>query len=123
MEAGGRGGPRSFMSDWMASAGLLGERFSPINAMMSGLTSSDVSAGLRGVEKTPTGGNFLGLGLGGKDTAQSKYGTSSLWSGGGFGLGGSAWDGKSEGALAAQLSKAVALLADDIAGGLSRSGK
>ncbi len=33
------------------------------------------------------------------------------------------WDGKSEGALAAQLSKAVALLADDIASGLSRSGK
>ena len=96
MEAGGRGGPRSLMSDWMASAGLLGERFSPINAMMSGLTSSDVSAGLRGVEKTPTGGNFLGLGLGGKDTAQSKYGTSSIWGGGGLGLGGSAWDGKSE---------------------------
>lgn len=97
MEAGGRGGPRSIMSDWMASAGLLGERFSPINSMMSGLTSSDVSAGLRGVEKTPTGGNFLGLGLGGKDTAQSKYGTSSIWGGGGLGLGGSAWDGKSEG--------------------------
>jgi uncharacterized lipoprotein YmbA len=33
------------------------------------------------------------------------------------------WDGKSEGALVAQLSKAVATLADDIAGGLSRSGK
>lgn len=33
------------------------------------------------------------------------------------------WDGKSEGALAAQLSRAVAMLADDIAGGLARSGK
>jgi uncharacterized lipoprotein YmbA len=33
------------------------------------------------------------------------------------------WDGKSEGALAAQLSKAVAILAEDVAAGLGRAGK
>ena len=33
------------------------------------------------------------------------------------------WDGKSEAALVAQLSKAVGALADDVAGGLARSGK
>lgn len=33
------------------------------------------------------------------------------------------WDGKSEAALAAQLSKAVAVLAEDVAAGLSRIGK
>ncbi len=33
------------------------------------------------------------------------------------------WDGKNEAALAAQLSKAVAVLAEDIAAGLSRIGK
>ena len=32
------------------------------------------------------------------------------------------WDGKSEGALAAQLSKAVALVAEDVAAGLGRAG-
>ena len=33
------------------------------------------------------------------------------------------WDGKSEAALVAQLSKAVGALTDDVAGGLARSGK
>ena len=33
------------------------------------------------------------------------------------------WDGKSEGALAAQLSRAVAALAEDVAAGLTRLGK
>jgi hypothetical protein len=33
------------------------------------------------------------------------------------------WDGKSEGALVAQLSKAVGALAEDVAGGIARSGK
>ena len=33
------------------------------------------------------------------------------------------WDGKSGGALAAQLSKAVAILAEDVAAGLGRAGK
>lgn len=33
------------------------------------------------------------------------------------------WDGKSEGALAAQLSKAVGILAEDVAAGLGRAGK
>jgi hypothetical protein len=33
------------------------------------------------------------------------------------------WDGKSEAALVAQLSKAVGALADDVAGGIARSAK
>jgi uncharacterized lipoprotein YmbA len=33
------------------------------------------------------------------------------------------WDGKSEGALVAQLSRAVGALADDVSGGISRFGK
>ena len=33
------------------------------------------------------------------------------------------WDGKSEAALVAQLSKAVGALTDDVAGGLARSAK
>ena len=97
IQAGHGAGGLSAFGDWRASAGLLGDRFSPVNSMLSGLFASDVNAGLRDVEKTQSGGNFFGFGEGHKLGVKSNYGDASGWAGQGGGVGWSSWAGDKDG--------------------------